>query len=205
MCVGSNGIVRQHKISQLRVTCLQPCEGLLWIGTSAGAMLTLRMPVIDEDTASVLELPALSSSYHGHTGLVRFVSAIRKLGGDRRQQHADIDWTQQDVDGGSTDSIPRSVSQSRLQKSKLVDGTEDVCSVNLNHIHTRTPSDASQSAISNSTVFSGSTIFSEPEAPTDQRTVVVSGGDGFEDFRTSGDDQVVGRDDSTSHILTWLV
>ena len=197
-CVGSNSIVRQHKIAQLRVTCLQPCEGLLWIGTSAGAMLTLRMPVIDEDTASVLELPSLSSSYHGHTGLVRFVSAIKKPDDDEGD-----DWTQYDVSSG--ESISRCVSLPKLTKSKSKE--EEIISLNLNVAHARTLSDMSQRAASECTLYSKSeSSFDQGmDAPVDQRIVVVSGGDGFEDFRTSGDDQVVGRDDSTSHILTWLI
>jgi hypothetical protein len=194
---GSNSIVRQHKIAQLRVTCLQPCEGLLWIGTSAGAMLTLRMPVIEEDTTSVLELPSLSSSYHGHTGLVRFVTAIRKPADE-----AD-NWTQ--YDENSMESMSRCVSLPKLTKIK----SKEEISLNLNIAHARTLSETSQRAASECTLYSKSESSFDndqgTEAPVEQQIVVVSGGDGFEDFRTSGDDQVAGRDDSTSHILSWLI
>ena len=195
MCfIGSNGIVRQHKISQLRVTCLQPCEGLLWIGTSAGAMLTMRMPVIEEDTSSVLDLPTLSSSYLGHSGVVRFVTALRKQTAVD-DEHADSDFVRSLADRGSTDSLPQSVSHTRLSRMKK-DTTDEFLSANR-RMHNRTSSDVS--------TISDCTIFSESEPPAESQIIVVSGGDGFEDFRTSADDQVVGRDDSTSHILTWLV
>lgn len=36
-------------------------------------------------------------------------------------------------------------------------------------------------------------------------TLVISGGDGYEDFRTSATSESVGRDDSTNHLLIWRV
>lgn len=37
--------------------------------------------------------------------------------------------------------------------------------------------------------------------------LVISGGDGYEDFRLSsgGSSETVGRDDSTNHLLLWRV
>ena len=36
-------------------------------------------------------------------------------------------------------------------------------------------------------------------------TLVISGGDGYEDFRTNTQTEAVGRDDSTNHVLIWRV
>jgi len=37
------------------------------------------------------------------------------------------------------------------------------------------------------------------------KLVVISGGDGYEDFRTSSMSEVAGREDSTNHLLLWYV
>lgn len=35
--------------------------------------------------------------------------------------------------------------------------------------------------------------------------LVISGGDGYEDFRNVGVSEVAGREDSTNHLLLWQV
>lgn len=37
------------------------------------------------------------------------------------------------------------------------------------------------------------------------RMLVISGGDGYEDFRNSAANEGAGRDDSTNHLLLWQV
>jgi len=37
------------------------------------------------------------------------------------------------------------------------------------------------------------------------KMIVISGGDGYEDFRSSATDETAGRDDSTNHLLLWQV
>jgi len=37
------------------------------------------------------------------------------------------------------------------------------------------------------------------------RLLVISGGDGYEDFRQSSFPDSVGREDSTNHLLLWQV
>lgn len=37
------------------------------------------------------------------------------------------------------------------------------------------------------------------------KLLVISGGDGYEDFRSSGMSELAGRDDSTNHLLLWQV
>jgi hypothetical protein len=36
-------------------------------------------------------------------------------------------------------------------------------------------------------------------------TLVISGGDGYEDFRSSSLSEIAGREDSTNHLLLWRV
>lgn len=37
------------------------------------------------------------------------------------------------------------------------------------------------------------------------KLLVISGGDGYEDFRTSSVSEVAGKEDSTNHLLMWQV
>ena len=37
------------------------------------------------------------------------------------------------------------------------------------------------------------------------RMLVISGGDGYEDFRNTVANEAAGRDDSTNHLLLWQV
>lgn len=41
--------------------------------------------------------------------------------------------------------------------------------------------------------------------PTKTNHLVISGGDGYEDFRLTNSSETVGRDDSTNHLLLWKV
>ncbi|NXE68599.1 ARHGH factor, partial [Calcarius ornatus] len=68
MLAGSDAIIRQHKAACLRITALLACKELLWIGTSAGVVLTLAVPP--------KAAPTLVGLSQGHTGHVRFLTAI---------------------------------------------------------------------------------------------------------------------------------
>lgn len=37
------------------------------------------------------------------------------------------------------------------------------------------------------------------------KLLVISGGDGYEDFRNSNQSEVAGREDSTNHLLLWNI
>lgn len=76
--LGSDAIIRQHKAACLRITALLACKDLLWIGTSAGVVLTLAIPPVSSSTGpGTLRAPLLPmGSAHGHTGHVRFLTCI---------------------------------------------------------------------------------------------------------------------------------
>lgn len=42
-------------------------------------------------------------------------------------------------------------------------------------------------------------------AQNTNKLLVISGGDGYEDFRTNIVSEVAGKEDSTNHLLMWLV
>ncbi|XP_017768074.1 PREDICTED: rho guanine nucleotide exchange factor 17 isoform X2 [Nicrophorus vespilloides] len=134
MLTSCDDIIRQHKAACLRVTALLACKDLLWIGTSAGVLLTMPLPHITTTTVKLTSMPHVVGLPHGHTGHVRFLTNI------------ELDMPLED--------------QARSSKSAQT---------------------------------------------TAARTLVISGGDGYEDFRNSNISEVAGREDSTNHLLLWNI
>lgn len=54
---GCDDIIRQHKAACLRVTSLLAVKDLLWIGTSAGVVLTMTIPAVVANTGKLVTLP----------------------------------------------------------------------------------------------------------------------------------------------------
>ncbi|XP_006812718.1 rho guanine nucleotide exchange factor 17-like [Saccoglossus kowalevskii] len=144
MLAGSDAIIRQHKAACLRITALLMCKDLLWVGTSAGVVLTLPLPKITSTLTSLQDIPPVTGSGHGHTGHVRFLSAVEMLNDD----DDDEDSPPQKV------KFQRRTSVSALMMPKML---------------------------------------------------VISGGDGYEDFCSTSSNEAAGRDDSTNHLLLWKV
>jgi hypothetical protein len=153
---GSDAIIRQHKAACLRVTSLLTCKDLLWIGTSAGVVLTLPLPTITTTTSSLRNSPSATASYHGHTGHVRFLTAVEVPKKDAPETTSDKEPT-----------TPLSTSTSPSGPPLTPGGP------------------------------AGSSIARD--------ILIISGGDGYEDFKTSSTSESAGRDDSTNHLLIWRV
>uniref|UniRef100_A0A4W4HN14 Rho guanine nucleotide exchange factor 17 n=1 Tax=Electrophorus electricus TaxID=8005 RepID=A0A4W4HN14_ELEEL len=153
MLAGSDAIIRQHKAACLRITALLACRDVLWIGTSAGVVLTLPvLPVSSGGGAGTPRVPLLPmGSAHGHTGHVRFLTSIELPEG------FDVTFPSQTEQGVSVHSV---------------DSTHRRASTFL---------------------------------PAKSNLLVISGGDGYEDFRLTNSSETVGRDDSTNHLLLWRV
>lgn len=45
----------------------------------------------------------------------------------------------------------------------------------------------------------------KPDQRINTKMLVISGGDGYEDFRSSNLSEVAGREDSTNHLLLWNI
>ncbi|KAJ7995336.1 hypothetical protein DPEC_G00243510 [Dallia pectoralis] len=164
MLAGSDAIIRQHKAACLRITALLACKDLLWIGTSAGVVLTLSVPAVSSGTVSgTLRSPLTPmGSAHGHTGHVRFLTSIELPEGFDVHFPLPADaagnLAQSGVDGGNG-GLQRRDSALRRASALL---------------------------------------------PAKTNQLVISGGDGYEDFRLTNS-ETVGRDDSTNHLLLWRV
>ncbi|XP_043927239.1 rho guanine nucleotide exchange factor 17 isoform X2 [Protopterus annectens] len=160
MLAGSDAIIRQHKAACLRITALLACKDLLWIGTSAGVVLTLHLPHITPNTGSLRTPLVPMGSAHGHTGHVRFLTSIELPDG------FNINFP-----------LPRDAGNSAMNNERPagLQRRDSLC---------RRPS----------TVL-----------PAKSNILVISGGDGYEDFRLTNSSETVGRDDSTNHLLLWRV
>ncbi|KAK1168181.1 rho guanine nucleotide exchange factor 17-like [Acipenser oxyrinchus oxyrinchus] len=160
MLAGSDAIIRQHKAACLRITALLACKDLLWIGTSAGVVLTLSIPPMSTNTSSQRTPLVPMGSAHGHTGHVRFLTSIE---------------LPEDFDEAFP--LPREHGNSTLASES--------------------PAGLQQR---DSTRRRASTVIQSKS-----NLLVISGGDGYEDFRLTSSSETVGRDDSTNHLLLWRV
>ncbi|KAI4878532.1 hypothetical protein NFI96_026766 [Prochilodus magdalenae] len=165
MLAGSDAIIRQHKAACLRITALLACRDVLWIGTSAGVVLTLSIPPVSSNVGTgALRTPLLPmGSAHGHTGHVRFLTSIELPEG------FDVSFPSQTEPANSAQS-----------------GSEVSSSVSVQR--------------RDSTHRRASTLLQSKSS-----LLVISGGDGYEDFRLTSSSETVGRDDSTNHLLLWRV
>lgn len=158
MLAGSDAIIRQHKAACLRITALLVCEELLWVGTSAGVVLT--MPT-SPSTVSCPRAPLSPAGLgQGHTGHVRFLAAVQ-----------------------------------------LPDGFDLLCP------SPPPPPDTGPEKLPSLEHRDSPRHRGPPSARP--KMLVISGGDGYEDFRLSSgggsSSETVGRDDSTNHLLLWRV
>nr|XP_014432864.1 rho guanine nucleotide exchange factor 17 isoform X1 [Pelodiscus sinensis] len=152
MLAGSDAIIRQHKAACLRITALLACKDLLWIGTSAGVVLTLSLTANTTSLKMPLTPVGLSQ---GHTGHVRFLTSIELPDG------FDILFP-----------LPRDPGTEKQSDTEKRDVARHRSS---NMVHVKS------------------------------KMLVISGGDGYEDFRLTNSSETVGRDDSTNHLLLWRV
>ncbi|XP_067841964.1 rho guanine nucleotide exchange factor 17-like [Heptranchias perlo] len=160
MLAGSDAIIRQHKAACLRITALLACKDLLWIGTSAGVVLTLSVPHVTANTTSLRTPLIPMGSAHGHTGHVRFLTAIEL------PEIFDLTFPPARDPGRSCTGSERLVGSQKRDSVRR-----------------------RSSAI----------------IPLKTNMLVISGGDGYEDFRLTNSSETVGRDDSTNHLLLWRV
>ncbi|XP_050674368.1 rho guanine nucleotide exchange factor 17 [Leptidea sinapis] len=143
-------IIRQHKAACLRVTALLAHRDTLWIGTSAGVLLTAPL----NNSSHTFTVPQLTGIPYGHTGHVRFLTIVEN-------------------------PVPKKpTAKPQTLKTKGLSRR----STNAEKLQKQT------------------------EAPKNNvETLIISGGDGYEDFRTSTMSEDAGREDSTNHLLIWRV
>ena len=155
---------------------------MVWAGTSAGVVLTVQnLPTITKATTAkdITETPHPQASYNGHTGPVRFITATERLNKIAVSKSASDGKNERpdSLSRHSTSDLPPSASSS-VQSTPLHGvATPDKMSLDI----------------------------SRYVATTDVEALVITGGDGFEDFKASpiGDNDDFTQDDSSSHLLIW--
>ncbi|VDP47192.1 unnamed protein product [Soboliphyme baturini] len=73
---GCDDIIRQHKLSCLRITALLCCKDLLWVGTSAGVLVYIPIPHVNHFTTKVTSVRNISHAIVGHSGPCRFLVSV---------------------------------------------------------------------------------------------------------------------------------
>ncbi|XP_063896814.1 rho guanine nucleotide exchange factor 17 isoform X5 [Helicoverpa armigera] len=156
MLHGCDDIIRQHKAACLRVTALLAHRDTLWVGTSAGVLLTAPLHNSPNARTGVFTVPHLTGITYGHTGHVRFLTIVENPAAQKQPAKT----TQTSL---KTKALSRrSTNAEKLQKQ------------------------------------------AEP-TQNNKETLIISGGDGHEDFRSSSTTEDAGREDSTNHLLLWRV
>ncbi|XP_017014130.3 uncharacterized protein [Drosophila takahashii] len=149
-------IIRQHKAACLRVTSLLCCKDLIWIGTSAGVLLTIPAQGYEKGAINIVP----TGIPHGHTGHVRFLTFVETTGLEGAASGGGGSGGR-DAGGSTSDEYSK---QGSIKHSKSKSETNN--------------------------------------------TLIISGGDGYEDFRNSGANslsEIAGREDSTNHLLIWQI
>ncbi|XP_045779061.1 rho guanine nucleotide exchange factor 17 isoform X2 [Maniola jurtina] len=155
MLHGCDDIIRQHKAACLRVTALLAHRDTLWVGTSAGVLLTAPLHNSPNARTGSFTVPQLSGITYGHTGHVRFLTIVENPVPQKP--------TTKPTQSLKTKALSRrSTNAEKLQKQ--AENTQN-----------------------------------------NKETLIISGGDGYEDFRSSSMTEDAGREDSTNHLLLWRV
>ncbi|WAQ98698.1 ARHGH-like protein [Mya arenaria] len=145
------------------IAAQQSSKDLLWIGTSAGVILTVPVPKITSTTSKgSLTAPTVTGRVHGHTGHVRFLTCVE---------------------------------MSPINMPPILGSGKTRADTANNNRDPPSPHDISKRRSSVATMT----------AALATRMLVISGGDGYEDFRTNVVNESAGKDDSTNHLLLWQV
>lgn len=172
MLSNCDDIIRQHKAACLRVTSLLACKDLIWIGTSAGVILTIsaanyksRSSSSSSYSGNTFDQPIVTGIPYGHTGHVRFLTCVDYVSNSSRLNAAN----QANNESGHDENVTSGKKKGSGSMKNQTAATKTDSPPNL---------------------------------------LIISGGDGYEDFRNSGANpmsEVAGREDSTNHLLLWQV
>ncbi|GAB1601782.1 rho guanine nucleotide exchange factor 17-like [Argonauta hians] len=228
----ADDIIRQHKTACLRVTSLLICKDLLWVGTSAGVILTIPVPKITSTTThSNINCPSVTGLVYGHTGHVRFLTSVElpnnsgqkvdpatvagsnhstafRTGNTQQQQQQQQQAPVNTTSTTNTTTTTTTTSSSTTTTTSSSSGsgatttpTTGSCSDTAAEEVTMTP--AVEGNLSLQEIQRRSSMATTATMAT--RMLVISGGDGYEDFRNNAANEAAGRDDSTNHLLLWQV
>ncbi|TGZ70969.1 hypothetical protein CRM22_002887 [Opisthorchis felineus] len=103
-------IIMRHKEACLRITCMAVCKDLLWVGTSAGVIVTVAIPRVSvNSTQANMEPPQLEVLRQGHIGQVRFLVSLESVTeGEfpKLPERARVTFQPKSLDHSSFEEIP---------------------------------------------------------------------------------------------------
>ncbi|KAM4650704.1 rho guanine nucleotide exchange factor 10-like protein isoform 2-T3 [Discoglossus pictus] len=208
-----------------RVTALLLCQGLLWVGTDLGIIITLPVPKLEG-------IPKITGkgmvSLNGHCGPVNFLTiasstmapeALRTEHGSRedlRGSESSVDSKEEITDGPSQEASPENHPPSRLKGILLqyrLKGTSHLPGLHLSAKEgSRAESGISETSEEDGSIYE---MADDPDVwfrnrPNSRDThrkeitsvVIVSGGPGYQTFHPSSNSSQSGAD-SDSTLLLW--
>ncbi|KAG1681406.1 Rho guanine nucleotide exchange factor 17 [Nymphon striatum] len=180
-------IIRKHKSACLRVISLLTCKDLLWIGTSAGIILTLPLPHLTSSSTKITSLPTITGS-EGDRGDPRNIMGMIMDIDENDNYTIAVNWIPQ----GHTGNVKV------LTCVETTPGIDNNVKLTYNSVRPR----YARRSIKSKDIFNARR--QSTSAALTSKLLVISGGYGYENFKNT-ETTVSGRDDSTNHLLLWQV
>ncbi|XP_055384459.1 uncharacterized protein LOC129614093 isoform X1 [Condylostylus longicornis] len=227
MLSNCDDIIRQHKAACLRVTSLLACKDLIWIGTSAGVLLTI--PAQSYIKGQTNNIPIVTGIPHGHTGHVRFLTSVESniitatssiISSDNQEfdtissnNSYNLNNNNNNNNNYNNNNNNNSIGNSNTSNNRSNSRTrsEIGSSNNLNSSSMTTSKYSSKSVDSSLDRKSKRNTIHNTKDKTKAeagKTLIISGGDGYENFGNSNSNspsEIAGREDSTNHLLLWQI
>ncbi|CAG0882417.1 unnamed protein product, partial [Cyprideis torosa] len=195
-----------------------PAVTKMLMGTSAGVVLNVAIPpILSNGGEKPMAAPNVIGVPHGHTGHVRFLSAVEVsyfpqvsaataagvlsktlLPNPGAEYHGSTNRS------SSTSGVSNSSSSSGALGSNRPRSPSSGSILPLPVFRTSRRNSATSTTSTGSST--GANANSNPSTGSGgSKILIISGGDGYEDFRCSKPADTTGRDDSTNHLLLWKV
>ncbi len=203
---GLDELIKLHKLSCLKITCLYVCKDTLWIGTSAGIILNVKIPHVNNTTHKLNSALSFYALNNGHVGPVRFITSVEVLKNQPvslTQNSTTSENTGKDQSGSSANNTTTTTS---LYKTIVMTGGEGYeeykgASGGAN------ASSFSSSSVGNSSYANSLNAITNQQL-SDMAGVGNTGSPGNNSSllsNSSVDESLIGKDDLTNFVLTWEI
>ena len=207
--VGLDELIKLHKLSCLKITCLYVCKDTLWIGTSAGIVLNVKIPHVNNTTHKLNSALSFYALNNGHVGPVRFITSVEVLKNQpvifTTQNSTTSENAGKDQSGSLANNTTTTTS---LYKTIVLTGGEGY------EEYKGSSGGANTSSFSSSSV-GNSSYANSLNATTNQQLSDIQitgvGGTGSPGntssllSSSSVDESLIGKDDLTNFVLTWEI
>jgi len=200
-------LIKFHKLSCLKITALFVCKDTLWVGTSAGVIINVKTPHVNNSTAKLNSVINFNALGNGHIGPVRFITSIEiskqikttRINADCNNQNSNANQKVMVISGG--DGYEEYKMQGQMNNNSSTFSNFNMISEMTNN---SSKESSILSAINNamSSQYTASTMsYNLPQntsanASQNQHSMVTSSS-------TNSEENSIGRDDLTNFILVW--